>query len=69
MEAIQEIAEGGAVMSPEVAIRVLGVFRKAPVREAEWVGLSPREIRRRWEAVARALRDGLIRRAAEICRA
>jgi DNA-binding NarL/FixJ family response regulator len=100
MEAIEEIAGGGAVMSPEVAIRVIELFRKAPVREAGWVGLSPQEIRllklftechhnktaaaqlgisvhtvsfhlrsiyeklhvhKRSEAVARALRDGLIR--------
>jgi DNA-binding NarL/FixJ family response regulator len=100
MEAIREIAEGGAVMSPEEAIRVIELFRKAPVREAGWVGLSPQEIRllrlfteghqnktaaaqlgisvhtvsfhlrsiyeklhvhTRSEAVARALRDGLIR--------
>jgi DNA-binding NarL/FixJ family response regulator len=100
MEAIKEIAEGGAVMSPEVAIRVVDLFRKAPVREAGWVGLSPQETRllklfaeghqnktaaaalgisihtvsfhlrsiyeklhvhTRSEAVARALRDGLIR--------
>lgn len=100
MEAIKEIAEGGAVMSPEVAMRVVDLFRKAPVREAGWVDLSPQEIRllrlfteghqnktaaaelgisihtvsfhlrsiyeklhvhTRSEAVARALRDGLIR--------
>jgi len=99
MEAIKEIAEGGAVMSPEVAIRVVDLFRKAPVREPGWVGLSPQETRllklfteghqnktaaaemgisihtvsfhlrsiyeklhvhTRSEAVARALRDGLI---------
>ena len=45
MEAVKEIAEGGAVMSPEVAMRVVDLFRKAPVREAGWVGLSPREVR------------------------
>jgi DNA-binding NarL/FixJ family response regulator len=100
MEAIKDIAEGGAVMSPEVAIRVVDLFRKAPVHEAGWVGLSPQEVRllklfteghqnktaaaelgisihtvsfylrsiyeklhvhTRSEAVARALRDGLIR--------
>jgi len=99
MEAILEIAEGGAVMSPEVAMRVVELFRKAPVREPAWVGLSPQETRllklfteghqnktaaaelcisihtvsfhlrsiyeklhvhTRSEAVARALRDGLI---------
>lgn len=99
MEAIREIAEGGAVMSPEVAIRVVDLFRKAPPHKAGWVGLSPQEIRllrlfteghqnktaaaqlgisihtvsfhlrsiyeklhvhTRSEAVARALRDGII---------
>lgn len=45
MEAVKEIAEGGAVMSPEVAIRVVDLFRKAPVRESGWVGLSPQETR------------------------
>jgi DNA-binding CsgD family transcriptional regulator len=45
VQAIREIAEGGAVMSPEVAIRVVELFRKVPVREAGWVGLSPQEIR------------------------
>jgi len=100
MEAIKEIAEGGAVMSPEVAMRVVDLFRKTPVREPGWVGLSPQEVRllklftqghqnktaaaelsisvhtvsfhlrsiyeklhvhTRSEAVARALREGLIR--------
>jgi len=100
MDAIREIAEGGAVMSPEVAIRVVDLFRKAPPRKAGWIGLSPQEVRllrlfteghqnktaaaqlgisihtvsfhlrsiyeklhvhTRSEAVARALRDGLIR--------
>lgn len=45
MESIKEIAEGGAVMSPEVAIRVVHLFRKAPVREAGWTSLSPQEVR------------------------
>jgi DNA-binding NarL/FixJ family response regulator len=99
MEAVRQIAEGGAAMSPEVAMRVIELFRRAPVREAGWVGLSPQETRllkllteghqnktaaatlgisvhtvafhlrsiyeklhvhSRSEAVARALRDGLI---------
>jgi DNA-binding NarL/FixJ family response regulator len=99
MEAIHEIADGGAVMSPEVAMRVVDLFRKTPVRDAGWVGLSPQEVRllklfteghqnktaaaelgisihtvsfhlrsiyeklhvhTRSEAVARAMRDGLI---------
>ena len=99
LEAVKEIAEGGAVMSPEVATRVMELFRKtqAPPRPAD---LSPQESRllklmmdghqnktaaaelgisahtvnfhlrsiyeklhvhSRTEAVARALRDGLIR--------
>jgi len=99
LEAVKEIAEGGAVMSPEVATRVMELFRKtqAAPRPAD---LSPQELRllklmidghqnktaaaelgisahtvnfhlrsiyeklhvhSRTEAVARALRDGLIR--------
>ncbi|WP_219341441.1 response regulator transcription factor [Nevskia soli] len=100
MEAIRQVADGGAVMSPEVAIRVVELFRKAPVRDAGWVALSPRErellkllteghqnktaaaelgisvhtvsfhlrsiyeklhVHSRSEAVARALRDGLVK--------
>jgi len=99
MEAIKEIAGGGAVMSPEVAMRVVDLFRKAPARESGWISLSPQETRllklfteghqnktaaaemgisihtvgfhlrsiyeklhvhTRSEAVARALRDGII---------
>jgi DNA-binding NarL/FixJ family response regulator len=99
LEAVKEIAEGGAVMSPEVATRVMELFRRsqAPPQPAD---LSPQELRllklmmeghqnktaaaelgisahtvnfhlrsiyeklhvhSRTEAVARALRDGLIR--------
>jgi len=99
LEALQEIAEGGAVMSPEVAIRVVDLFRKSRTPEQSPAGLSPQEMRllkllaeghqnktaaaelnisihtvsfhlrsiyeklhvhSRSEAVARALRDGLI---------
>jgi DNA-binding NarL/FixJ family response regulator len=99
LEAMREIAEGGAVMSPEVAIRVLELFRKTQGSESSAAGLSPQELRllklltqghqnktaaaelgisvhtvsfhlrsiyeklhvhSRSEAVARALRDGLI---------
>jgi DNA-binding NarL/FixJ family response regulator len=99
MEAVKQIAEGGAVMSPEVAMRVVELFRQAPPREAGSAGLSPQEMRllklltkghhtktaaaelgisvhtvtfhlrsiyeklhvhSRSEAVARALRDGLV---------
>jgi DNA-binding NarL/FixJ family response regulator len=41
MQSIREIAEGGAVMSPEVAMRVVDLFRKTPGREAGSVSLSP----------------------------
>jgi hypothetical protein len=44
MEAIREIAEGGAVMSPEVATRVVDLFRKSQI-PAPSVGLSPQESR------------------------
>jgi DNA-binding NarL/FixJ family response regulator len=98
LEAVRDIAEGGAVMSPEVAIRVVELFRKTKT-EPFSAGLSPQELRllklltqghqnktadaelgisvhtvsfhlrsiyeklhvhSRSEAVARALRDGLI---------
>jgi len=99
VEAVREVAEGGAVMSPEVAIRVVELFRQTQPGAGE-VSLSPQELRllrlltaghhnktaatelgvsvhtvsfylrsiyeklhvhSRSEAVARALRDGLIR--------
>ena len=99
LEAVREISEGGAVMSPEVAIRVVELFRKTQTPEPSAAGLSPQEMRllkllteghqnktaaaelgisihtvsfhlrsiyeklhvhSRSEAVARALRDGLI---------
>jgi DNA-binding NarL/FixJ family response regulator len=99
MVALKEIAEGGAVMSPEVAIRVVELFRQTQTAGQSPVSLSPQEIRllkllaeghqnktagaelgisvhtvsfhlrsiyeklhvhSRSEAVARALRDGLI---------
>lgn len=45
LEAVKEIAEGGAAMSPEVAIRVVELFRKTQVPEHVSVGLSPQELR------------------------
>jgi DNA-binding NarL/FixJ family response regulator len=99
LEAVLEIAEGGAVMSPEVAIRVVELFRRTQPSEQLSVRLSPQESRllkllteghqnktaaaelgisihtvsfhlrsiydklhvhSRSEAVARALRDGLV---------
>jgi DNA-binding NarL/FixJ family response regulator len=99
LEAVAEIADGGAAMSPEVAIRVVELFRKTQTPEQVSAGLSPQELRllkllteghqnktaaaelgisvhtvrfhlrsvydklhvhSRSEAVARALRDGLI---------
>ena len=100
LEAVREIAGGGAVMSPEVAIRVVELFRKTQTPEHSSAGLSPQEMRllkllteghqnktaaaelgisihtvsfhlrsiyeklhvhSRSEAVARALRDGLVK--------
>jgi DNA-binding NarL/FixJ family response regulator len=99
VDAVREIAEGGAVMSPEVAIRVVELFRKTQSPGQGAAGLSPQEFRllklltqghqnktaaaelgisihtvsfhlrsiyeklhvhSRSEAVARALRDGLV---------
>jgi DNA-binding NarL/FixJ family response regulator len=95
LEALREIAEGGAVMSPEVAIRVVELLRKSQTPEQSPASLSPQEMRlteghqnttaaaqmgisvhtvsfhlrsiyeklhvhSRSEAVARALREGLL---------
>jgi DNA-binding NarL/FixJ family response regulator len=45
LDAVKQIAEGGAVMSPEVAKRVVELFRKsqAPAQPAD--ALSPQEMR------------------------
>ena len=100
LEAVKEIAEGGAVMSPEVARRVVELFRNSQAPAQVAAGLSPQELRllklmmeghqnktaaaelgisahtvnfhlrsiyeklhvhSRTEAVARALREGLIK--------
>jgi DNA-binding NarL/FixJ family response regulator len=45
LEAMREIAGGGAVMSPEVAIRVVELFRKTQGAEPSAAGLSPQELR------------------------
>ena len=45
LEAVREIAEGGAVMSPEVAIRVVELFRKTQTPEQFPAGLAPQELR------------------------
>jgi len=99
LEAVREIAEGGAAMSPEVALRVVELLRKPQTPEQSPAGLSPQEMKllkllteghqnktaaaamnisvhtvsfhlrsiyeklhvhSRSEAVARALRDGLL---------
>jgi DNA-binding NarL/FixJ family response regulator len=44
LEAVREIAEGGAVMSPEVAIRVVELFRKTQNAEPCAAALSPQEL-------------------------
>jgi DNA-binding NarL/FixJ family response regulator len=45
LEALREIADGGAVMSPEVAIRVVELLRKPQTAEPSAAGLSPQELR------------------------
>jgi DNA-binding NarL/FixJ family response regulator len=45
LEALREIADGGAVMSPEVAIRVVELFRKTQTPEQPATRLSPQEHR------------------------
>ena len=44
LECLKEAAEGGAPMSPEVARRVVEVFRKSPPQKAEF-DLTPHEMR------------------------
>jgi DNA-binding NarL/FixJ family response regulator len=45
LEALREIAEGGAVMSPEVAIRVVELFRKTQTPGEPAAELTPQEVR------------------------
>ena len=45
LESVREIAEGGAVMSPEVALRVVELFRKTQAPEPVSSGISPQEAR------------------------
>jgi DNA-binding NarL/FixJ family response regulator len=45
LEALREIAEGGAVMSPEVAIRVVDLLRQSQTPEQSSDTLSPQEMR------------------------
>ena len=54
VEAIRQIARGGAVVSPEVAIRVVELFLKVPPRESGSAGLSPQEMAEMMEAMVRS---------------
>jgi DNA-binding NarL/FixJ family response regulator len=45
LEAVRELADGGAVMSPEVAGRVMELFRRTQTPPEPAVTLSPRELR------------------------
>jgi DNA-binding NarL/FixJ family response regulator len=45
LDAVKEIAEGGAVMSPEVAIRVMELFRKTQTPEQLSADFSQQELR------------------------
>jgi DNA-binding NarL/FixJ family response regulator len=44
LEAIQEAREGGSPMSPEIARKVVKLFRKTPRPEPTESGLTPREL-------------------------
>jgi DNA-binding NarL/FixJ family response regulator len=43
LDAIREVLEGGSPMTPSIATRVLGYFRKKEVDNSELYGLSERE--------------------------
>jgi DNA-binding NarL/FixJ family response regulator len=45
LESVKELADGGAVMSPEVAGRVIDLFRRARAPTEPGTTLSPRELR------------------------
>jgi DNA-binding NarL/FixJ family response regulator len=45
LEAVREIAEGGAAMSPQVALRVVELLRKPKTPEQSPAVLSPQEMR------------------------
>jgi len=53
LESLQEAVSGGAPMSPEVARRVMELFRRQNVRSAEIEALTPHELR-----VLKLLSDG-----------
>jgi DNA-binding NarL/FixJ family response regulator len=45
LDALREIAEGGAVMSPEVAIRVVELYRKTQAPGTDKTSLAPQELK------------------------
>jgi DNA-binding NarL/FixJ family response regulator len=45
IEGIRDAATGGAPMSPEIAARVMALFRQAPPGRREEHGLTPHEVR------------------------
>jgi len=59
IDAIQEAASGGAPMSPEIARKVVTLFRKTPVAERPSETLTPQELR-----VLQLLADGYSYQAA-----
>jgi DNA-binding NarL/FixJ family response regulator len=59
LEAIEEIAGGGAVMSPEVAMRVVELFRQAKAPESSSTSLSRQETR-----LLKMLADGHLKKTA-----
>jgi DNA-binding NarL/FixJ family response regulator len=45
LDAVREVANGGAAMSPEVAILVIEAFRKNPLPPSDELSLTPQEMR------------------------
>jgi DNA-binding NarL/FixJ family response regulator len=45
LDAVREVANGGAAMSPEVAILVIEAFRKNPPPPSDELSLTPQEMR------------------------
>jgi DNA-binding NarL/FixJ family response regulator len=45
LDAVQEVANGGAAMSPDVAIRVIGAFRRKATPPPDALSLTPQETR------------------------
>jgi DNA-binding NarL/FixJ family response regulator len=60
--AIEDVAAGGAVMSPDIARKVMDAFRSVPAHKQEQSLLTPHEIR-----ILKLLMDGHNRQSAAEC--